>query len=128
LDRFAAREQVLLAAEKGVIMERIRSAAPDILTGFSVEDVAAFLSAWQGGKLASYRAPGVALQVPPSFAGRPLVTEESLAVAHGVGLEVHVWTIDTEAEMEDLLHIGVDGLMTDRPALAAEVFRRRGLR
>jgi len=39
-----------------------------------------------------------------------------------------VWTINDEAEMERLLDLGVDGIMTDFPARAAAVLRRRGLR
>ena len=47
-------------------------------------------------------------------------------VAHGVGLAVHVWTIDEEAEMERLLDLGVDGIITDRPSVLAEVLERSG--
>jgi glycerophosphoryl diester phosphodiesterase len=128
LDRFEARRQVLLAAEKGPIMERIRAVATNVITSFSVEDVAIFLQHWQDGTLAGYRPPGVALQVPPSFMGKPVVTEEVVALAHDLGLEVHVWTIDDEVEMERLLDLGADGIITDRPTVGAKVFGRRGLR
>lgn len=128
LDRYGARERVLLAAENGRIMERIRAAAPDVLTSFSAEDVARFVEAWHGGQIDSYRPPGVALQIPPSFGDIELVTAESVEIAHRLGLEVHVWTIDDPDQMEALLDIGVDGIMTDVPLLAAAVFRRRGLR
>ncbi len=40
LDRFAARDQTLLAAEDGTIMARMRAAAPDVLTSFSAPEVA----------------------------------------------------------------------------------------
>jgi glycerophosphoryl diester phosphodiesterase len=40
---------------------------------------------------------------------------------------VHVWTINDEATMHKLLDIGVDGVMTDRPALLRDVFAARGL-
>ena len=39
-----------------------------------------------------------------------------------------MWTINDEAEMERLLDLGIDGLITDYPARAAAVLRRRGLR
>jgi glycerophosphoryl diester phosphodiesterase len=37
-----------------------------------------------------------------------------------------VWTIDEAAEMERLLDLGVDGIMTDRPGVLREVLERRG--
>ena len=59
--------------------------------------------------------------------GVPL-TEDGEAQAHGLGLEVHVWTINDEAEMDRLLDLGVDALMTDFPSRAAAVLQRRGAR
>ena len=65
-------------------------------------------------------------QVPVRY-GRLLVVDAGfVACAHRRGLPVHVWTINDPAEMEALLDLGVDGLMTDRPALLKEVLQRRG--
>ena len=38
---------------------------------------------------------------------------------------MHVWTVNEEAEMSELLDMGVDGLITDYPDRALEVLRRR---
>jgi glycerophosphoryl diester phosphodiesterase len=65
-----------------------------------------------------------ALQVPVAYRGIPIVTRANLAAAHRLGLAVHVWTIDEQAEMERLLAFGVDGLMTDRPDVLAQVLKR----
>jgi hypothetical protein len=37
-----------------------------------------------------------------------------------------VWTINDAAEMRELLDMGVDGLVTDRPDLLREVLAERG--
>ena len=50
----------------------------------------------------------------------------SCARAHRRGIEVHVWTIDDADEMDRLLDLGVDGIMTDRPAVLRDVLERRG--
>jgi glycerophosphoryl diester phosphodiesterase len=128
LDRFDARTRVLLAAEESTIMARIRAAAPDVLTSFSAADVLEFVTAWHGGTLDAYRPPGIALQIPPSFGEVQLVTAESVAIAHGMGLEMHVWTIDDPAEMTALLDLGVDAIMTDVPPIAARLLRERPAR
>lgn len=66
------------------------------------------------------------VQVPVRFRGIPLVTRGFVKAAHARGVQVHVWTVDEEAEMVRLLGIGVDALMTDRPALLRQVLERRG--
>ncbi|RIQ37410.1 glycerophosphodiester phosphodiesterase [Jiangella rhizosphaerae] len=67
-----------------------------------------------------------ALQVPPSQAGIPVVTADFVADAHRRGLAVHVWTINDRAQMERLIDLGVDGIMTDRPTLLEQVLDERG--
>lgn len=52
---------------------------------------------------------------------------EQLAEAHALGLKVIVWTVNRPAQVESMLDLGVDGLISDRPDLAREVMRRRGL-
>ncbi|MEE6280662.1 glycerophosphodiester phosphodiesterase [Georgenia sunbinii] len=66
------------------------------------------------------------VQVPVEHRGVPVVTPGFVAVAHALGLDVHVWTIDDRAEMTRLLDLGVDGLVTDRPTLLRDVLRERG--
>jgi glycerophosphoryl diester phosphodiesterase len=56
----------------------------------------------------------------------PVVTERFVRAAHRRGVAVHVWTIDDRAEMERLLDLGVDGIMTDRPETLREVLVERG--
>ena len=121
LDGAKARERTLLAAEREVLLRRIRAAAPDVLTGFAAEEVIAFL---MGVESPEYRAPGFALQVPPSFQGMPVVTAAFVARAHALGVEVHVWTINDAAEAEALLALGVDGIMSDFPGRIARLLGR----
>jgi glycerophosphoryl diester phosphodiesterase len=53
--------------------------------------------------------------------------DDFLRAAHHLHIPVHVWTIDDRADMERLIDIGVDGLMTDRPSLLREVLDERGM-
>jgi glycerophosphoryl diester phosphodiesterase len=65
-----------------------------------------------------------ALQVPETHGNIRVVTPGFVKAAHRLGLDVHVWTVDERGAMERLLALGVDGLMTDRPDVLAEVLGR----
>lgn len=74
---------------------------------------------------ATFKAFGAA-QVPTRQGAIPIVDDRFVSTAHLAGLQVHVWTIDRESEMDRLLDLGVDGIMTDSPTLLKEVLVRRG--
>lgn len=59
--------------------------------------------------------------VIPQFrlASRVLIEE-----VHDEDLQVFAWTVNDEAEMRRLLALGVDGIITDKPGLLAEVLGR----
>ncbi|HEY2775202.1 MAG TPA: glycerophosphodiester phosphodiesterase [Candidatus Binatia bacterium] len=128
LDRHGARERVLAAAFDDDIIRRVRRVAPRALTSLSAAEVAMFFGVCLSGTRDGYLVPGMALQVPPTHEDLELVCPVFLDMAHDLGMEVHVWTINDESEMERLLDLGVDGLMTDFPARARAVFERKGLR
>ena len=66
------------------------------------------------------------VQVPTQFKSIPIVTPRLIAAAHKRGIKVQVWTIDDPAAMHELLDMGVDGLMTDRPTVLKQVLQDRG--
>jgi len=65
-----------------------------------------------------------ALQVPVAFGGMTVIDQRFVDAAHATGLAVHAWTIDRADEMESLLALDVDGIISDCPSVLAEVLRR----
>ena len=124
IDRAAMRRNVLVASEHQEPLDEVRKLAPEIPTNFSYLESGQFIQAMVG-RDGSYRPPGDAVQIPHRHESWELVTRESVDFAHRVGVEVHVWTVNEEAEMSELLDMGVDGLISDYPPRALEVVRRR---
>jgi glycerophosphoryl diester phosphodiesterase len=119
--RLDAEHRVLLAAEHDSIMRLLRVAAGSIATSFAAGEVADFIGRLPAGDFSTYEPKGVALQIPVRFGDIELVTAESVEAAHRCGLEVHVWTVNDPEEMQNLLHLGVDGIISDLPGLARTV-------
>jgi glycerophosphoryl diester phosphodiesterase len=67
-----------------------------------------------------------AAQVPMALGRLPIPTRRFIDRAHRAGIQVHVWTVDDADQMQALLDLGVDGLVTDRPTVLREVLRSRG--
>jgi glycerophosphoryl diester phosphodiesterase len=56
-----------------------------------------------------------------------VVTRSFVDHAHALGKHVHVWTVNEAAEMNRLLDLGVDALVTDRIGTLRDVYRERGI-
>ncbi len=108
------RHRVLIASEHQQPLSEIRALAPELPTNFCTPEVLAFF-----GALAlpgsGYQPPAEAIEIPPSHGPMLLVTPTSVAAAHERELEMHVWTVNEEPQMRELLELGVDGIITDFP-------------
>lgn len=126
LDSHDAYDRVCLGSFSDERLRKIRKrVGDDVCTSMGPRDSLRVTLASIGLPLDCPRAD--ALQLPPTFRGVPLITKRLLSHAHKRDLKVHAWTINDEAEMNRLLDLGVDGIMTDRPTLLKDVFEQRGL-
>lgn len=66
------------------------------------------------------------LQIPAAIGPVPVATSRLVKAAHRFGSPVQVWTVDDPETMHELLDIGVDGIMTDRPSVLRAVLIERG--
>lgn len=66
------------------------------------------------------------VQAPAHVGRRVFVDARYVAAAHAAGLQVHVWTVNTRPEMERVLDLGVDGVMTDAADVLRDVLVERG--
>jgi glycerophosphoryl diester phosphodiesterase len=126
--RAGALDRVLLASFSSARLARIRRVlGPKVATSLGMREVARL---WVGSRLGRRQAVAegvVAAQVPVRYGRARVVDGRFVRHAHRLGVQVHVWTIDEPTEMNELLDLGVDGIMTDRIETLREVYIARGL-
>lgn len=121
--RYGREATTLLTAGDDAVMEELRAVCADtksdVAIGASLADIVGVV------KTAVTREPPPrpdleVLQIPVDFGGNPLVTPALIDHAHEHGIHIHVWTINDPDEIERLLAMGVDGLVTDFPQRVAQ--------
>ena len=108
--------RVIVSSSNPLVLRRIKRLNPHISTGL----------------LYSSDLPGHLLRTILVFLANPdalhpekhLVTQEYMAWAKERGYRVNVWTVDEPGEMERLMALGVDGIITNRPKVLASLIDR----
>jgi glycerophosphoryl diester phosphodiesterase len=123
IERTGAGDRVCVASFSDRRVAAMRARLPGIASSLGSRGVTRVLAgpAGRAGRLEAE-----CVQLPPQARGVPLVTRRLVERCHRLGMQVHVWTVDDPDEMRRFLDMGVDGLMTDRPAVLRDVLRERG--
>jgi glycerophosphoryl diester phosphodiesterase len=125
LDRTKAHDRVCVGAFSGKRLKQFRALTGGrVCTSAGPLDIVRLRLARLG--LAAGPFSANCTQVPTHFKPIPVVDRGFVDACHSRDLPVHVWTIDDPVEMERLLDLGVDGIMTDRPTVLKDVLVRRG--
>jgi glycerophosphoryl diester phosphodiesterase len=125
IEAAGGQDRALVVTDRRAPVRRFRRASNGtVATAASIVEFAIF---WILGLLhlsALYDPPFQALQPPEKYKGVRIVTRRLVREAHRRGLRIDVWTIDEETAMRRLLGFGVDGIITDRPDVLAQVLRQ----
>lgn len=126
LRRMGAIDRVCIGSFSGRRLFRIRqNLGASICTSMGPRDVLRLRLASLGVPVGGFSA--ACAQVATRHYGVPAADAGMIRAAHERGMQLHVWTIDDEREMERLIDLGVDGIMTDRPGVLRGVLERLGL-
>lgn len=126
IEAHGAVERTCLASFEHSRLTRVRRRLPNVATSASVREVSlvkllpAFLLRIVGVP------KGICLQVPARHNGITVVTRRFIKRAHALNQQVHVWTIDDADEINRLLDLGADGIITDRTDVLKRVLVARG--
>ena len=108
-----------------VYLSRQSGASPTVLLDKASEWTAGFNPAEHGGSLPrTIKAAGGAIWSPYFGDVNPAVVSE----ARGLGLKVVVWTVNKPADMARLIDMGVDGIISDDPALLRKIAGDKGIK
>ena len=125
LRRTGTHDRVCVASFSGRRLDRFRRLTGGrVCTATSPVEVARLRAAGFG--LPAGRLTGACAQVPVRRGPLTVVDQRFLDAAHGRHVPVHAWTINDRAEMEHLLDLGIDGIMTDRLTVLKDVLVQRG--
>ncbi len=120
--RARAERDVCLGSFSKPALAAARAYAPDIATSAAkIEVRIALYRSWCW--LSPGRVPYRAFQVPETRGSTRVVSPRFVKLAHKAGLAVQVWTVDEPDDIRRLLDWGVDGIISDRPDVAAQVVK-----
>lgn len=126
LQEAKARDRILIAGFSHRRLQQVRKLMPGVATSASPREVVAWVRGIGKVRSVARRNGAVCFQVPLRARGIQIISPKNVARANQMGLQVHVWTIDDAAQMEQLFDIGVDGIVTDRPDVLKTVLQERG--
>jgi glycerophosphoryl diester phosphodiesterase len=120
-----AEDRVCLGSFSDAQAERLGALLPRCARFLPQQAAACHVMAARTGGSAAACPGGYDLADLPHRLGEMLVVDAAVvAHFHGLGIPVHVWTVDEEEEMRELLALGVDGIVTDRPDVLRRVMGR----
>jgi glycerophosphoryl diester phosphodiesterase len=122
--RAGAADRVLLTAFSDARRRRLAAMVPGVATSAGRASVlrAHAASVARNAPLLRRAVAGAhALQIPERVGRMRLLSPALIDTAHAAGVEVHVWTVNEEADMRRLLALGIDGIVTDRADIALRV-------
>ncbi len=103
-------EQCVLTSSSLSCLKQVKELAPQLRTGYVV-------SAAYGDFYSSDAVDFISIR-------HNFVDERLVKNVHAQGKAVYAWTVNVKSEMERLHHLGVDGIITDRPIFAREIIYR----
>ena len=121
-----ATSRVLVSSFSDAAMGDFRAACPEVLTSMTEKELRPLVLLSKVGLSGLAPLPGRSAQVPLTGGGITVVTLSFVNAMHRRGVLVQVWTINDEATMRRLIKMGVDGILTDDPALLKRVLAEEG--
>lgn len=126
LRRKGVARRVCMAGAWDGWLAQVHAEVPEVSTALGWRSLTALLMCAKAG----LRPPKALATAPfahvPVHLGRiPIFVERLVEMSHSIGLRVVPWTVDDPVVMRQLLDVGVDAIISDRPDVLREVLVSR---
>jgi glycerophosphoryl diester phosphodiesterase len=108
-------DKVIVGSFRQTAIDEFRAQCTEVATAATPAEVRDFLAMYKVGLGASYSPPMQVLQIPERLGSLQIVSKDFIETARKLNLKVHVWTINDAEDMQRLIEMRVDGIMTDYP-------------
>jgi glycerophosphoryl diester phosphodiesterase len=108
-------DKVLVASFHQETIKEFRRECPEVATSTGESEVVALFALSRLLLEATVSPVAQAVQVPEYRSGLHVLTPRFVDAAHNRNLQVHAWTINDVDDMQRLIDLGVDGIITDYP-------------
>lgn len=108
-------EKVIVGSFRQTAIDEFRAQCTEVATAATPSEVRDFLALYKVGLGESYSPPMQVLQIPERLGSLQIVSKDFIETARKLNLKVHVWTINETDDMQRLIEMKVDGIMTDYP-------------
>lgn len=115
-----ALDRICLGSFNSKTIKKINVLEPKIITSMGLAQVVKY-------KFFNIKSNSKLIQIPVSWNGIKVITKGFIEKLHNDNLKVHVWTINKENEMQRLIDMGVDGIMTDNAIGLMNVMKKNNL-
>jgi len=122
IEKYNMTDKVLVASGWNDVLHDFRRQCPDVATSASVLEVAEF-QALDNILKWDYRPDTDAIQWHSRFIV-PIITQRFVDKARSLNLKVHAWTVNEPEEMQRMIDLGVDGIITDFPTRLLKILGR----
>jgi glycerophosphoryl diester phosphodiesterase len=116
-------DKVIVGSFRQTAIDEFRAACTEVATAATPAEVRDFLAMYKVGLGKSYSPPMQVLQIPQRLGSLEIVSKDFIETARRLNLKVHVWTINDADDMQRLIEMRVDGIMTDYPDRLLEILR-----
>tara|TARA_Y100000591_G_scaffold179285_1_gene154815 strand:+ start:173 stop:910 length:738 start_codon:yes stop_codon:yes gene_type:complete len=116
-----AFDRVCFASFNSAYTQEVLNSYPKAIVSMGLKDVAFIKFFNYLNKKANI------LQIPLKWRGIKILNKSLIERAKKRGLFIHVWTINNRNVMNDLINMGINGIVTDEPLLLKSIMREKSL-